>query len=203
MIPRNTPNLSQSSTKAPSIVESPFNTILIKRNPHKSEHGSDSKSKSSLLSRSSKTLSLARSLFSGPSVRSHISENESASVHESKSSITSHSSNSSDSRSCQKPRHCSQRKPSSKKQLSSLLNAIISITQVGIQPKKSLPPTTKSREEEADGPIFNVTIEESASISCKNGIPDIVVQCVEYLERKQVLQTEGLYRVPGSQKRVN
>ncbi|KAJ3277448.1 hypothetical protein HDU79_002481, partial [Rhizoclosmatium sp. JEL0117] len=52
------------------------------------------------------------------------------------------------------------------------------------------------------GPNFDATIQQVSTLGCKNGIPDIVVQCVEYLERKKLLTTEGIYRVPGSQKRV-
>ncbi|KAI9328709.1 hypothetical protein BDR26DRAFT_42653 [Obelidium mucronatum] len=53
-----------------------------------------------------------------------------------------------------------------------------------------------------EGPIFNTTILESSSRAGKNGIPDIVIQCIEYLERKGFLKTEGLYRVPGNIKRI-
>ncbi|ORY41408.1 Rho GTPase activation protein [Rhizoclosmatium globosum] len=60
----------------------------------------------------------------------------------------------------------------------------------------------KPPDVELEGPIFNSTIQQASTLGCKNGIPDIVVQCVEYLERKKLLSTEGLYRVPGSQKRV-
>ncbi|KAJ3112246.1 hypothetical protein HK100_002412 [Physocladia obscura] len=59
-------------------------------------------------------------------------------------------------------------------------------------------PTTPIME----GAVFGTTIEDSAKKSGKNGIPNIVIQCVEYLEMKNLLVTEGLYRVPGSVKRV-
>ncbi|ORY51422.1 hypothetical protein BCR33DRAFT_733743 [Rhizoclosmatium globosum] len=64
------------------------------------------------------------------------------------------------------------------------------------------PSSTKHSSVDLEGPIFNTTIQQASSLGCKNGIPDIVVQCVEYLERKKLLNTEGIYRVPGSQKRV-
>ncbi|KAJ3025869.1 UNVERIFIED_CONTAM: hypothetical protein HDU68_006571 [Siphonaria sp. JEL0065] len=57
-------------------------------------------------------------------------------------------------------------------------------------------------EPETEGPIFRTSILEAATIAGKNGIPDVVIQGVEYLERKNMLNTEGLYRVPGSAKRV-
>ncbi|KAJ3022482.1 UNVERIFIED_CONTAM: hypothetical protein HDU68_009128 [Siphonaria sp. JEL0065] len=53
-----------------------------------------------------------------------------------------------------------------------------------------------------EAPEFRPTIFEAASKAGKNGIPDIVVQCIEYLHRKNLLKTEGLYRIPGSVKRV-
>ncbi|KAJ3065964.1 hypothetical protein HDU98_010691, partial [Podochytrium sp. JEL0797] len=52
------------------------------------------------------------------------------------------------------------------------------------------------------GPVFHTTVIEAAAVGGKNGIPDVVVQCIEYLERMELLATEGLYRVPGSVKRV-
>ncbi|KAI9345349.1 Rho GTPase activation protein [Obelidium mucronatum] len=51
-------------------------------------------------------------------------------------------------------------------------------------------------------PPVTPTIFEAATRAGKNGIPDIVIQCVEFLERMCLLQTEGIYRVPGSVKRV-
>ncbi|KAJ3007601.1 UNVERIFIED_CONTAM: hypothetical protein HDU68_003424 [Siphonaria sp. JEL0065] len=56
--------------------------------------------------------------------------------------------------------------------------------------------------EDSHTAVFSPTIFEVATRAGKNGIPDIVVQCVEYLHRKNLLKTEGLYRVPGSVKRV-
>ncbi|KAJ3118880.1 hypothetical protein HK100_000530 [Physocladia obscura] len=59
-------------------------------------------------------------------------------------------------------------------------------------------PTTPIME----GAVFGATIEDTAKKSGKNGIPNIMVQCVAYLEIKNLLLTEGLYRVSGSVKRV-
>ncbi|KAJ3025863.1 UNVERIFIED_CONTAM: bud emergence protein 1 [Siphonaria sp. JEL0065] len=55
---------------------------------------------------------------------------------------------------------------------------------------------------ELEGPIFNTLISASATIAGKNGIPDVVIECVEYIEQRGLLKTEGLYRVPGNIKRV-
>ncbi|KAJ3223268.1 hypothetical protein HDU81_009297 [Chytriomyces hyalinus] len=63
-------------------------------------------------------------------------------------------------------------------------------------------PMIASTTAEPAGYVFGVTIAEAAARAGKNGIPDIVVQCVEYLERKNLIDTEGLYRIPGSIKRV-
>ncbi|KAJ3232770.1 hypothetical protein HDU78_006865 [Chytriomyces hyalinus] len=76
---------------------------------------------------------------------------------------------------------------------------------ISLMPEYPLPsdmPMIASATADPAGFVFGVTIAEAAARAGKNGIPDIVVQCVEYLERKNLIDTEGLYRIPGSIKRV-
>ncbi|KAJ3411397.1 Beta-chimaerin [Chytridiales sp. JEL 0842] len=50
--------------------------------------------------------------------------------------------------------------------------------------------------------IANVPLETSVSRAGRFGVPDIMIACVEYVEAQNGLKTEGVYRVPGSAKRV-
>ncbi|KAI8607236.1 hypothetical protein BC830DRAFT_1159267 [Chytriomyces sp. MP71] len=78
------------------------------------------------------------------------------------------------------------------------LNSSTPMSRSGSATAIDLPPGAA----ETEGLVFGASIADAASRAGKNGIPDIVIQCVEYLERKGFLETEGLYRVPGSIKRV-
>ncbi|KAJ1567630.1 Rho GTPase-activating protein syde1 [Cladochytrium tenue] len=55
--------------------------------------------------------------------------------------------------------------------------------------------------DDEEGCIFGVPLEVAVARAGKRGVPDIVVACLEHLERTG-LTLEGLYRVPGSARRV-
>jgi hypothetical protein len=51
--------------------------------------------------------------------------------------------------------------------------------------------------------LFGVSLEEALRVSCKNQLPTIVFRCLEYLEAKDAIYEEGLYRVSGSSVQIN
>ncbi|KAJ1568269.1 Rho GTPase-activating protein syde1 [Cladochytrium tenue] len=55
--------------------------------------------------------------------------------------------------------------------------------------------------DDEEGYIFGVPLEVAVARAGKRGVPDIVLACLEHLERTG-LTLEGLYRVPGSARRV-
>ncbi|KAJ3308120.1 hypothetical protein HDU76_004117 [Blyttiomyces sp. JEL0837] len=64
--------------------------------------------------------------------------------------------------------------------------------------------TTFSAIEETDyeeGYIFGAPLELAVSRAGKRGVPDVVISCVEYLNGVG-LGVEGLYRIPGSMRRL-
>ncbi|KAJ3202829.1 hypothetical protein HDU82_007035 [Entophlyctis luteolus] len=69
-------------------------------------------------------------------------------------------------------------------------------------PSRGGTPQELKDEQNLPGLVFGVTIEQAASKAGKNGIPDVVIQCVEYIEQNGFLTSEGLYRSPGAMKRV-
>ena len=46
--------------------------------------------------------------------------------------------------------------------------------------------------------MFGVTLEESLEIAEIAGLPAIVFRCIQYLEKMQADQEEGIYRLSGS-----
>ncbi|KAI9345371.1 hypothetical protein BDR26DRAFT_856843 [Obelidium mucronatum] len=72
-----------------------------------------------------------------------------------------------------------------------------------IEPTAS-PPCVSRETSEKEGPIFNTTILESSTKSGKNGIPDVVILCIEHLNYLLTLKTplKDLYEAPGSIERV-
>ncbi|KAI9360440.1 Rho GTPase activation protein [Zopfochytrium polystomum] len=61
--------------------------------------------------------------------------------------------------------------------------------------------TLMSGFEEEEGYIFGVPLEVAVARAGKNGVPDIVLGCIDHLEKSELVH-EGLYRVPGSARRV-
>ncbi|KAI9334034.1 Rho GTPase activation protein [Obelidium mucronatum] len=52
------------------------------------------------------------------------------------------------------------------------------------------------------GVLFGTTIEKASRIAGKNGIPNIIIQCIEYLENFNLIWGMDLYRVVGSTERI-
>jgi hypothetical protein len=46
--------------------------------------------------------------------------------------------------------------------------------------------------------VFGVTLEESLEVAQIAGLPAIVFRCIQYLEKMQAEQEEGIYRLSGS-----
>lgn len=46
--------------------------------------------------------------------------------------------------------------------------------------------------------MFGVTLEESLEVSEIAGLPAIVFRCIQYLEKMEADQEEGIYRLSGS-----
>ncbi|KAJ3098312.1 hypothetical protein HDU97_004123, partial [Phlyctochytrium planicorne] len=57
------------------------------------------------------------------------------------------------------------------------------------------------QQEEAEGLVFCTDLLNSVTRSGKDGVPMVVLACISFLD-VHGLQTEGLYRIPGSHKRV-